>query len=111
MNHIQEVDVHYGYQWWVHSSDGFYAAHGAQGQNIIVIPEYDIVVVFTARLQSGWPFPGYVRSYIIPAAEEGFVSTSTSTDTPISPYLIPAIVIAAIVVVVILGAWIRFRRV
>ena len=36
----------YGYQWWV-DDDGYYLALGYMGQFIFVIPEYDMVAVFT----------------------------------------------------------------
>lgn len=67
----QEYGVQgYGYQWWVHSF-GAYAARGYAGQRIFVLPQHDLVVVFTAGL--GWLDMGRVPdellvSYIIPAA-------------------------------------------
>jgi CubicO group peptidase (beta-lactamase class C family) len=44
----------YGYQWWLYPEDGIYYASGAFDQHIYVIPDLDMVVVFTA---SNWP-PG-----------------------------------------------------
>ena len=43
----------YGYQWWIQNETGtydcyHYCASGALGQKIYVIPNYDMVVVFTA---------------------------------------------------------------
>ncbi len=39
----------YGYQWWVMDQPrGIYDARGMYGQRIIVIPEYDMVVVFVS---------------------------------------------------------------
>jgi len=40
----------YGYQWWV-SDSGYYLALGYAGQFIFVIPEEDMVVVFTSDLE------------------------------------------------------------
>lgn len=40
----------YGYLWWI--SPNYYCALGLFGQRIIVIPEYDIVVVFTAEISA-----------------------------------------------------------
>jgi CubicO group peptidase (beta-lactamase class C family) len=42
----------YGYQWWLGwmQSPGFYAASGYGGQYIFVIPEHNLVVVFTGEL-------------------------------------------------------------
>ena len=39
----------YGYQWWI-ADQGIYVAVGSQGQYIFVVPEKDMVVVFTSRL-------------------------------------------------------------
>jgi CubicO group peptidase (beta-lactamase class C family) len=47
----------YGYQWWVDSA-GFYMAVGYKGQFIFVVPEKNIVVVFTSDLpDSNFPIP------------------------------------------------------
>jgi CubicO group peptidase (beta-lactamase class C family) len=91
---------YYGYQWWVYPEIGTYAATGSGGQNIMVIPEYDMVVVFTSQLDDGWPFPGLVADYIIPAAQDSPVSV----DPPIALYLVSAgIIIAAVLVVVVVA--------
>jgi CubicO group peptidase (beta-lactamase class C family) len=60
----------YGYQWWVDSA-GFYMAVGYKGQFIFVVPEKNILVVFTSDLPDGnFPIPrGLLQNYIIPAAE------------------------------------------
>ena len=65
----------YGYQWWLGwiQSPGFYAASGYGGQYIFVIPEKNLVVVFTGELST----PNYddvlpkalVDTYILPAAQ------------------------------------------
>jgi CubicO group peptidase (beta-lactamase class C family) len=57
---------YYGYQWWVRGS-GIYAAHGYQGQRIFVIPDREMVVVFTADLPGNVPSV-LLSSFIIPAA-------------------------------------------
>jgi len=51
---VGEGDWKYGYLWWLHSfgtaqEDVTWQARGFGGQNLIVIPEYNMVVVFT-----GW---------------------------------------------------------
>jgi hypothetical protein len=60
----------YGYHWWVESS-GYYAAVGANGQYIFVIPEKNIVAVFTGDLK-GRSFSlipnRLLKTYVIPAA-------------------------------------------
>jgi CubicO group peptidase (beta-lactamase class C family) len=59
----------YGYQWWV-DYRGIYAAVGFKGQFIFIVPEKNIVVVFTSEL----PYRDFVvpiellKEYILPAA-------------------------------------------
>ena len=59
----------YGYQWWV-SDDGRYMAIGYAGQFIFVVPEQELVVVFTSDLSEN-DFYGpqnLLDTFIIPAA-------------------------------------------
>jgi CubicO group peptidase (beta-lactamase class C family) len=60
----------YGYQWWVDAA-GFYMALGYAGQFIYVVPEKDMVVVFTSDLaESDFFVPeSLLKQYIIPAAQ------------------------------------------
>jgi CubicO group peptidase (beta-lactamase class C family) len=65
----------YGYQWWLGwiQSPGFYAASGYGGQFIFVVPEKNLVAVFTGELS----MPEYedlvpktlVDTYILPAVQ------------------------------------------
>jgi hypothetical protein len=59
----------YGYQWWVDSS-GYYAAAGHNGQFIFVVPDKNMVVVFTGELHgSNFLVPQrMLDEYILPAA-------------------------------------------
>lgn len=59
----------YGYQWWV-DEDGYFMALGYSGQYIVVLPQQNIVVVFTSALHSfNFFIPEMLlRNYIIPAA-------------------------------------------
>jgi CubicO group peptidase (beta-lactamase class C family) len=45
----QHIQPYYGYQWWVNPDLDFYNAAGAGGNYIIVVPEKDMVVVFTGN--------------------------------------------------------------
>jgi len=68
--HIDAADVLYGYQWWV-DSNGYYAAVGAKGQGIFILPDKNIVAVFTGDLPDGkaaYIIKNLLESYIIPAA-------------------------------------------
>ena len=70
----------YGYQWWVYPLINAYLALGWGGQIIMVIPEHDIVVVFTSSLdESEFPFREIVAEYIIKASEEGYVKATSIT--------------------------------
>ncbi len=42
-------DLYYGYGWWLHDI-GAFAAHGSGGQFIYVMPDLDMVVIFTGGL-------------------------------------------------------------
>ena len=59
---------YYGYQWWVDSA-GYYAAVGYKGQRIFVIPDKDMVVVFTGNLTGPEALlpKKLLDDYIIPA--------------------------------------------
>jgi CubicO group peptidase (beta-lactamase class C family) len=59
----------YGYQWWV-DDDGYYMAVGYAGQFIYVLPDEDMVVVFTSDLEESDFYVPYtlLNEYIIPAA-------------------------------------------
>jgi CubicO group peptidase (beta-lactamase class C family) len=60
----------YGYQWWV-DDGGYHMALGYEGQFIYVVPEKDMVVVFTSELNDSDFFvpETLLHEYIIPAAE------------------------------------------
>ena len=59
----------YGYQWWV-TDGGVYMALGYAGQFIFVVPEKDMVVVFTSQLQERdfYTPQRLLDDFIIPAA-------------------------------------------
>ncbi|HEY9059096.1 MAG TPA: serine hydrolase [Pseudobacteroides sp.] len=60
----------YGYQWWRNFFGG-YRADGYGGQFVYVLPEQDLVVVFTSGINYSEKMqPGnYVNDYIIPSAK------------------------------------------
>jgi CubicO group peptidase (beta-lactamase class C family) len=60
----------YGYQWWVDDS-GIYMALGYAGQYIVVVPETEMVAIFTSDLgETDFFVPrDLVDDYIIPAAK------------------------------------------
>ena len=60
----------YGYYWWIDSWDG-YSAHGFGGQYIFVLPQLDMVVVFTGGLPGAdFATPHQLaKTYLLPAAK------------------------------------------
>lgn len=61
-------DKGYGYQWWTSPKTGVYWASGMFGQTIYVVPELDVVVVFTASVTEGLdPEPGLLYRFVFPA--------------------------------------------
>lgn len=62
----------YGYTWWSVQETSFYEAMGHYEQKIYVIPEHDIVVVFTGDIQDeDWhPTDYFVMEYIIHDLED-----------------------------------------
>ncbi|MBU1749474.1 MAG: beta-lactamase family protein [Chloroflexi bacterium] len=59
----------YGYQWWVDDA-GYTMALGYAGQYIVVVPDQDMVVVFTSDLaeQDFFTPETLLKTYILPAA-------------------------------------------
>lgn len=73
-----EWGYQYGYAWWGIPGFTFYQATGHYEQKIYVLPEQDIVVVFTGNIpDEDWhPTDYFVMQYLIPATEEvGSVDT------------------------------------
>jgi CubicO group peptidase (beta-lactamase class C family) len=65
-------ELEYGYQWWIIPWAGYYSAIGALGQYIIVLPELDMVVVFTSNLTNDEDFFVpllLLEIYVIPSVE------------------------------------------
>lgn len=58
-------NVDYGYLWWL--DDDYYYAWGSEGQKIFVIPDYDMVVVFTGSSNTQEPYEFILENYILPA--------------------------------------------
>jgi len=61
---------YYGYQWYIHPL--YFHSLGYQGQCIFVIPEHEIVVVFTSRFPRGQQsfIAHLIEHYIIPSAKD-----------------------------------------
>ena len=83
------LDDGYGYQWWIDDS-GMYLALGYGGQFIYVIPEKEMVVVFTSSLEdSDFYVPQtLLNEFIIPAA----IASSSLPDNPNGDALLKSLI-------------------
>jgi CubicO group peptidase (beta-lactamase class C family) len=111
-----DPQYNYGYQWWVPKSinPGVYFAWGFAGQRIFVIPERDIIVVFTSYHEgvSNNLFLKVLNQYIIPGSSytksENTSLTSTvngngksSNGNDDSNFSLPSLLIAVTIAVIL----------
>ncbi len=68
---LYDFNYGYGYQWWTMDSLGGYFAWGNYEQKIVIFPTYDLVVVFTASLESYLIEQWLLEYYILPALVDG----------------------------------------
>jgi CubicO group peptidase (beta-lactamase class C family) len=79
--HLLQVFGGYGYQWWTFPRSGIYYASGAYEQRIYVVPDLDMVVVFTAdnresglkegEMRDGPPMVDWLLGrFVLPSCEE-----------------------------------------
>ncbi len=59
----------YGYQFWL-SRHGFFA-NGAFGQQCLVVPAHDLVIVVTSALDERQPIPGIFWDFLLPSLDDG----------------------------------------
>jgi CubicO group peptidase (beta-lactamase class C family) len=94
----------YGYQWWVNSQLQSYEAHGLYAQRLVVIPDYNLIVVFTAEIEGESPYNSLILEYIIPACGEipprGF--------DPLALVALTAVLVGVPIVVAVI--YLRFRK-
>ncbi|NHK30806.1 MAG: serine hydrolase [Asgard group archaeon] len=59
----------YARQWWTHPNLNMFSAQGRYGQSIFVLPDEDIIVVFTADLSDVDPYPylTIIENFVLPA--------------------------------------------
>ena len=79
----------YGYQWWTWPSlGGVYYAAGLYQQKIIVVPEHDLIVIFTADMRSGSdPEPSILYHFIIPAVSKTTKATFLIDNRAVVPLI------------------------
>ena len=75
---LDALGTGYGYQWWIAETKNYakaisvLMASGHGGQKIFIVPEYDLVVVFTSKVfnPKGHSGPeGFFLRYILPAVD------------------------------------------
>jgi CubicO group peptidase (beta-lactamase class C family) len=77
-----EPDTGYGYQWWTNPALDYYYAAGLYGQYIFVVPEQDLLVVFSSNVvEGGYPHEHLLQEYILTSILN-YTPTTTSTTTP-----------------------------
>ena len=71
----------YAYQWWNEPHRNSFSARGYYGQQIVVIPDYNMVVVFTANTNLiGNLYNTIIDNFIIPAI--GYVPPTSTVTQP-----------------------------
>lgn len=97
------ADTGYGYQWWTTPSVNVYSARGFAGQFIVVIPEYDLVVVCTANDQNTMPSLNYIiTNYVIPSID-GYTQPIVDNEDPTLLIIGGVSVITLVLVIVYLS--------
>ena len=75
---LEPDDEAYGYMWWIYPRDEYYAAQGLEGQQIWVLPDYNLVVVITAGIDG--PTTPVLKPIL-----DGYIIPSIVSDTPLDP--------------------------
>jgi len=90
----------YGYQWWTLPTTKVYDASGLYGQRIFVVPDHDMVVVFTANIRKG-PDPEIelLQDFILPAVKEE-AATAPGVD-----FLVVSVLIVLVVSILVVGVY------
>lgn len=99
-------DVGYGYLWWTTPSVGEIYAIGYSGQLIYLLPQDDLVVVFTSPFTDHISYQNWLMdNYILPAILE-----STPTTIPVLEYIPILVMIAVVPISIIVAYWYRKRK-
>jgi len=61
------LGLSYGYQWWMYSAMGAYAALGRDGQTVFVVPDRQLIIVTTAATSGHAAIFKLIKQYIVPA--------------------------------------------
>jgi len=93
----------YGYQWWTNPALDFYYAAGRNGQFIIVVPDQDIVAVFTSGI--------YNDDHNLPLRIfQNFILHDDAVDAvALQNIIINSIIIAILVIPVVIIGYLRMN--
>jgi CubicO group peptidase (beta-lactamase class C family) len=96
----------YGWHWWMRFDLGIYFAYGRHGQKIMVAPEHDLIVVFTANVPDDGYDPEFdlFRDYILQAIVENtdnHTTSTTNTTTATTPPAFEILMISSIVIIAV----------
>jgi CubicO group peptidase (beta-lactamase class C family) len=89
----------YGYHWWRMHDDNIIVAKGRYGQLICMLPDYDIVVVITARESEDNPHQFYnlLFDYIIPSANPDLLAYPLTLTIYVSIGAACVVIIAVVI--------------
>ena len=94
----------YGWHWWIREDLGIYYAWGRHGQKIMVAPEHNLVVAFTAAIPDDGYDPEFdlFRDYILPS-----IVTDSNDTTPV----VYGVLAVSVVGVIVIIAFFRYKRI
>ncbi|MFW9768310.1 MAG: serine hydrolase domain-containing protein [Candidatus Thorarchaeota archaeon] len=90
----------YGFQWWINTYQNWYSARGYNGQLIYVVPEHDVIVVFSSDNTGGWDYDLWVGQVINAITNNYPTSGDLPPDIPyilIGGSLLAVIAVGAII--------------
>ncbi|MFW9830967.1 MAG: serine hydrolase domain-containing protein [Candidatus Thorarchaeota archaeon] len=97
MPYADNSEIGYGYQWWLNLDINTYLAIGYNGQQINIVPEHNLVVVFTATYE-GASYSTIMSDYIIPAI--GYVPTYPRFPLSFGQLQLISVILAGVVIVI-----------
>jgi CubicO group peptidase (beta-lactamase class C family) len=102
-----EPDTGYGYQWWTNPALDYYYAAGLYGQYIFVVPDEDLLVVFSSNIREGaYPHQQLLEEYILAS-----ILNNTSSTEGFESFVVILIVTVSVPVVFIILYWVYKIRI
>jgi CubicO group peptidase (beta-lactamase class C family) len=102
-----EADTGYGYQWWTNPALDYYYAAGLYGQYIFVVPDEDLLVIFSSNVRQGeYPQEHLLQEYIFTS-----ILDNTSTTEGFDPFIVTLVVAIIAPVVFVVLYWVYKIRI